>query len=82
MFLAYYFFILLINKHEINLMSFIRAPGLGRGSISALIRHATAHSLTLAQCFAETKIKHNFDNLVEDPTPEQEIILINNSISI
>lgn len=61
-------------------MSAIRAPGLGRGSISALIRHANAHSLPLSLCLAETKLKHNFNKLVEDPTPEQEIMLIENLI--
>ena len=49
-------------------MSAIRAPGLGRGSISALVR------------LAQTKIKHNFDKLIEDPSPEQEVILISNLI--
>lgn len=61
-------------------MSAIRAPGLGRGSISALIRHANTHSIPLSLCLAETKIKHNFSKLVEDPNPEQEIILIENLI--
>lgn len=62
-------------------MSAIRAPGLGRGSISALIRHANTHSIPLSLCLAETKIKHNFSKLVEDPNPEQEITLIENLIS-
>lgn len=61
-------------------MSFIRAPGLGRGSISALIRYGINQSLTREQCLMGTSIKHDFDTLVEDPEPEQEIILIENLI--
>ncbi len=60
--------------------SFFRAPGMGKGAVETLLRHALKKELTVAQCLSGSGISSDYVRNPIDVSVSQELIIINNLI--
>ncbi len=61
-------------------MSLCRAPGVGKGSVDALLRYGSQHNLSHEQCLQGSGLDVSYHSADIDVTPQQELLVIANII--